>query len=211
MGRWNLYQLIGCSCCSYARQPRWRYPPLEITTHVRRKYSSIQPPSSRSVARHGDRAADTVVLYRWPTMRHFRFISRLKVYQVSAMLLLLPPMTYLYLHGDITSKTMIYASVAAVGTTGVLFTLSYYFRRVVGEMAYVRPSNQLRLSTLTFIGGRRDLHFNVEDIIPFADSQLRMGGAVQRLEFKGHPEVYLYSLKYGRVLDFELLQKYLQF
>ena len=126
------------------------------------------------------------------------------------MLLLLPPMGYMYLHGDITTKTMSYATVATLGTTGVLFVLSHYFRRVVGEMTFVQSSNQLRLSTLTFAGRRRNLEFDVEDIVPFLDSQLRMGGAIQRLELRNHPEVFLYSLKYGRILDFALLQKLLK-
>lgn len=127
------------------------------------------------------------------------------------MLLLLPPMGYMYLHGDITSKSLFYASTAAVGTSAVLLTLSYYFRRVIGEMAYVESSNQLRLSTLTFTGRRRNIEFNVEDVVPFSDSQLRVGGAIQRLELRNHPEVFLYSLKYGRILDLELLQILLKF
>ena len=143
-------------------------------------------------------------------MRHFRFISRLKVYQVSVMLIMLPPMTYMYLNGDVTGKSMAYAAVAAAGTTAVLLVLSYFFRRVVGEMAYVSSTNRLRVSTLTFFGGRRDLYFKVDDVIPFADSQLREGKAVKRLEVKDHPEVFLYSLKYGRILDNKLLHKYLQ-
>lgn len=143
-------------------------------------------------------------------MKHFRFISRLKVYQVSAMLLMLPPMARMYLNGDITGRSMAYATVAAVGTTAVLLVLSYYFRRVVGEMAYVSSTNHLRVSTLTFIGGRRDLYFKVDDVIPFADSQLREGRTVKRLEVKGHPEVLLYSLKYGQIFEYELLHKCLQ-
>ena len=143
-------------------------------------------------------------------MKHFRFISRLKVYQVSAMLLLLPSMSYMYLNGDITGKSMSYASIAALGTTAVLLILSYYFRRVIGEMAYISSTNCLRVSTLTFFGGRRDLYFKVEDVVPFTDTQLRVGGAIQRLEVKNNPTVFLYSLKYGRILDAELLQKYLQ-
>lgn len=188
-----------CSCiCARPAQRRLSYPLLLNNNHSSSNVSSPPPPTTVS---------DTVVLYRWPTMRHFSFISRLKVYQVTIMLLLLPPMGYMCLHGDITTKTMFYATVATLGTTGVLFVLSHYFRRVVGEMTFVQSSNQLRLSTLTFAGRRRNLEFDVEDIVPFLDSQLRMGGVIQRLEFRNHPEVFLYSLKYGRILDFALLQK----
>ena len=192
---------LGC-ICARPTQRRLSYP-LLLNNYLS---STIVPsPSSAPSA-----LSDTVVLYRWPTMRHFSFISRLKVYQVTIMLLLLPPMGYMYLHGDITTKTMSYATVATLGTTGVLFILSHYFRRVVGEMTFVQSSNQLRLSTLTFAGRRRNLKFDVEDIIPFLDSQLRMGGAIQRLELRNHSEVFLYSLKYGHILDFALLQKLLK-
>ena len=128
------------------------------------------------------------------------------------MLLLLPPMSYMYIHGDVTAKLMTYASLAAVGTTGVLLLVSHYLRKVIGEMAYVKScdQDQLRLSTLTFFGGRRDLNFDLKDVVPFADSQVRMGGAIQRLEVNNHPEIFLYSLKYGRVLNFDLLQKCLK-
>lgn len=193
-------------CCISAKksQPsRWKQS-SNLKIHGT-GYSSTSPQPPEPVAQ-----SDTIVLYQWPTMKHFRFISRLKVYQVSAMLLMLPPMAHMYVNGDVTGKSLVYATVAAFGTTGVLLVLSYYFRRVVGEMAYVPSTNHLRVSTLTFVGGRRDLYFKVDDVIPFADAQLREGRTIKRLEVKGHPEVFLYSLKYGRILDFELLNKYLQ-
>ena len=200
-------QLLGrqSPCVSTTELPSsWKHSLclVQITQRISLSSNGSPPPPS----------PESVVLYRWPTMKHFRFISRFKVYQVSIMTLLLPPIGYMYLHGDITAKMMGYASFAAVGMTAVLLVLSHYFRRVVGEIVYIKSCDQeqLTVSTLTFAGGRRNLKFNVEDIIPFSDSQLRMGGAIQRLEFTNHPEVFLYSLKYGRVLDFDLLQKCLK-
>ena len=196
-------------CISIKSQPqRWKHSSsLKLNYKNYSSTASPQPPEQESCS---TTQSDSILLYRWPTMKHFRFISRLKVYQVSAMLLMLPPMAYMYLSGDITGRSLAYATVAAVGTTAVLLILSYYFRRVVGEMAYVSSTNHIRVSTLTFVGGRRDLYFKADDIIPFADAQLRQGRAIKRLEVKGHPEVFLYSLKYGRILDNELLHKYLQ-
>ncbi len=186
-----------------SQSPRWKHSSI-FKLNYKHNLSSLPPQSSTQ------NSSENIVLYRWPTMKHFRFISRLKVYQVSAMLLLLSPMSYMYLNGDITGKSMSYASVAALGTTAVLLILSYYFRRVIGEMAYISSTNNLRVSTLTFFGGRRELNFKIKDIVPFTDSQLRVGGTIQRLEVKDHPEVFLYSLKYGRILNTELLRKYLQ-
>ena len=197
-----------CISVKQAQSPRWKH-----SSSLKLDCKKYSPPASSSPPQPSSSPTihnDSIVLYRWPTMKHFRFISRLKVYQVSAMLLMLPPMARMYLNGDITGRSMAYATVAAVGTTAVLLILSYYFRRVVGEMAYVSSTNHLRVSTLTFIGGRRDLYFKVGDVVPFADSQLREGRTVKRLEVKGHPEVFLYSLKYGQILEYELLHKCLQ-
>ncbi len=136
-------------------------------------------------------------------MRHLRFISRFKVYQVSAIALLLPPVTHWYIQGDVGGGALVGAWLAAMGTTAVFGILSNYFRQFVGEMSLIPSSRSFRVSTLTFMGGRRDLVFAVEDVVPFADSQTGERGrrAFQRLEVVGHREVFLYSLKYGSVLD----------
>ena len=152
---------------------------------------------------------EQVVFYRWPTMRHFRFISRFKVYQVSTMLFLLMPMGYWYHMGGISGQTLTYATISALGTTGVLAVLSYYFTRVAGEMAYIPSQSAVQISTLTFMGFRRDLLFPVKNVVPFADTQSGVGGAIQRLEIVGHCDVFLYSLRYGRVLDESLLTEVL--
>lgn len=161
------------------------------------------PLSSHASTKHS--TEKDVLLYRWPTMRHFRFISRFKVYQVSTMLLLLPPVAYWYHLGEISTRGLISAGVAALGTTAVLFVVSHYFQRVVGEMVYCSHSSSVKVSTLTLMGGRRDLYFPIDRIVPFIDSQRRMGGAIQRLEIRGHPEVFLYSLRYGRVINSNLM------
>ena len=149
--------------------------------------------------------SEPTVFYRWPTMRHFRFISRFKVYQVSTMLLLLPPMGWWYSTGVISGQTVIYALVSAVGTAGVLGILSYYFTRVVGELALV--GGKVRVSTLTFMGNRHDLEYPLSSILPFADTNV--GGAVQRLEVSGEKTQFLYSLRYGRVVNDRVMSRVL--
>lgn len=135
-------------------------------------------------------------------MRQFRFISRFKVYQVSTVLLLLPPITYWYTQGQVGGGALVGAWLAGLGTTAVFCVLSSYLRRFVGEMAYTLSSQTLRVSTLTFMGGRRDLLFPVERVVPFGDAQSAVETrAFQRLEVEAHPEVLYYSLKYGLILD----------
>ena len=156
------------------------------------------------------RTDDPVVLYRWPTMRHFRFISRLKIYQLTFMLALLPPMSHWYYTEQLTAKSFGYGCLASLGTIAVLAIISHYFGRVVGELQYVNLDKSVRISTLTFWGGRRELEFPVDSVIEFVVSQTRMGGAVQRLQFKGQGDVFLWSFRYGHVLNLDLLCKVLK-
>ncbi len=180
----------------------------QVTKHSH-ALSDLTPPLSLRAFSSRSHPEHFFVFYRWPTMRHFRFISRFKVYQVSAVILLLPPVTYWYSLGHVGGVALLGAWSAALGTTAVFCVISTYFRRFVGEMAFLPSTCSLRVSTLTFMGGRRDLVFPVDDIVPFDDSQVGVGGAFQRLEVQGHRGVFLYSLKYGVVLDSDAMGRVL--
>ena len=152
---------------------------------------------------------DSVVVYRWRTMRHFYFISRFKLYQVSAMIVLLGPLSYWYKGGVITLPPLLYGYGAALGTTVVLSVLSYGFSRVVGEITFSHTTSKVSISTLSFMGSRKRVFYSLEQIIPYADSQRRESSIVQRLETVDPHGVYYYSLKYGQVMDIELLKRVL--
>lgn len=177
-------------------------------------YSILQSPgTSANAPTTGSGHTPTkqgVVLYKWPTMKHFRFISKFKIYQVSLMLLLFPPAAYWYSLEKLSGQALGFGGVALLGTTAALAVISHYFSRIAGELSYDPLSETLRISTLTFMGNRRETVFLVDDVVSFVESQTRMGGAIQRLEVKGQQGVFLWSLRYGRVLDLNLLCKVLK-
>ncbi len=170
--------------------------------------SKNNAPISYISARNASTTAthEPIVFYRWPTMRHFRLISRIKLYQTSTMLLLLPPIAWWYSTDVITGHTLCYATLAATATTGVLSVLSYYFTKVAGEMTLV-GGDVLRLSTLTFMGGRQEYQYPVSSIVPFADTNV--DGAIQRLEVNGENTYFLYSIRYGQILNHNIFEKLL--
>ena len=153
------------------------------------------------------------IIYRWPTMRHFRLISRLKTYQVGVMILSLPPLSYWYHMGTITGNTLIYGFLAAGGALVVLCSLSYSFSKVVGEIGYDGYLNTMQLSHLSFFGKRRNIEINVDRIIPFHDSQsdrhnpIHSLRPIQKLEFDN--KVYYYSLRYGNIVEPKILKELL--
>lgn len=138
-------------------------------------------------------------------MKQFRFISKVKVYQVTLMAALLPLTAHWYAVGTITAKEFAFGGVALVGTGAVLAVVSYYFSKLAGEMRYDTRKDTLRISTLTFWGNRRDLEFPAFSVVTFVESQAHMGGTFQQLEVRGHDETFLWSIRYGRVLNLDLL------
>lgn len=151
-----------------------------------------------------------LVLYRWPTMRHFRVLSRFKVYQAGVMLISLPPLCYWYYTGSVSTKSLITGLSAATGTVLVLCGLSYAFSRVLGELAYCKQTETVRLSYLTFLGRRRDLEMHSRELVPFHDSQTSKPGTsnVQKLETLSNGS-FLYSLRYGHVYNRDLFHSVL--
>ena len=96
------------------------------------------------------------ILYKSPKMSWLRFASRFKLFQVGFILACTFPSHYWYTHGMI-SKYVFWMTVGtATSTTLALFILSYFFRRIVGELWISDDGQEILLSTLTFWGNRRN-------------------------------------------------------
>ena len=160
---------------------------------------------------HVKMKTEAITIYKWPTMKHFYVISRLKLYQLSAMAVLLGPLTYWYKEGAIALPLLIYGYSAAMGTAAVLCALSYGFSKVIGEIAFTDATGEVCISTLSFFGNRRREYYSLEQIVPYADTE-RKGflGVIQRLETLHPRRVYYYNLRYGKITDHvELMKKVL--
>lgn len=147
----------------------------------------------------------TILLYKFPWMRHLRFISRLKQLQVVSVILLTFPISHWYQQGLITEYNLLAGFTAATATTVMLVIFSYFFTRIVGELRYSPQTGQVQLATLTFFSLRRNQVFHCDDVIPLRESRSNVKKTWQRLEINGHSNVYLYSLRLGKIYDTELL------
>ena len=67
-------------------------------------------------------------------------------------------------------------------------------------MAYLPATNQVRISTLTFLGDRRDIVADLHHILPAGDK-----GLIQGLEVVGHSGTFRYSARYGQIIDSDLM------
>ena len=190
-----------------------RLSPITYRLPILIQQSCLTTPTSTTTASCQNQSDMITTIYRWPLIRHFRFIARLKTYQTAAMTLSLPPLTYLYKMGSVTNDSVFRAGLAAGGAVAVLSILSYGFSKIVGELKYNCRTEVLLVSYLSFIGNKKTIEVNVDQVVPFDDiyqhgSQNRIMLKL-RLECGGKNSTFYYSYKYGEIVNSEMFKRIL--
>ena len=140
------------------------------------------------------------VLYRFKWTKQLRFISRVKIFHVAVVTSLIWPMSYWYFNGVITLTHLTCAITGATGTTAGLVVLSYFIRRVVGELSFDESTQQVTISSLTFWGNRCNRTFPLANLVPLSDSGINLNDTFHRLEVNGFTDVYLINLRNCKIL-----------
>lgn len=144
---------------------------------------------------------DNQVLYRFRWIKQLRFISRAKIVHVAVVVSLIWPTSYWYSSGLVSLPTLSCAIAGAVGTTVGLVAISYFFRRVVGELSIDEVTQNVTISSLTFWGNRRNATFPLSSLVPLSDTGIDMKNTFHRLELYGSKEVYLLNLRHCKIFD----------
>lgn len=144
---------------------------------------------------------DNLVLYRFKWMKQLRFISRVKILHVAVVIMLTWPMSLWYFSGLVSLPTIVSASFAALGTTAGLVGLSFFFRRVVGEISLNERNQNITISSLSFWGNRCDRTFPLTNLVPLGDSGIDMKNSFHRLELYDCKVVYLLNLRHCKIFD----------
>ena len=146
---------------------------------------------------------DNQILYRFRWMKHIRFVSRVKIFHVAAVTSLTWPISYWYFCGVISLNSFICAVTGAAGTTAGLVALSYFFRRVIGELSFHEATQQVTISSLTFWGNRRNRTFPLESLVPISDSGIDLKNTFHRFEVNrckdGSKDIYLLNLRHCKI------------
>ncbi|RMX56496.1 hypothetical protein pdam_00014924 [Pocillopora damicornis] len=115
------------------------------------------------------------------------------------------PITYWYLCGDISLNSFICAVTGATGTTAGFVALSYFFRRIIGELSFHEATQQVTISSLTFWGNRRNRTFHLESFVPISDSGIDLNNFFHTLEVYGckdnRKESYLLNFRHCKIFD----------
>ncbi|KAM9769725.1 transmembrane protein 186 [Menidia menidia] len=141
------------------------------------------------------------MIYTLPHIKLLRAVSRLKLVQTAITLVLLPPVYVLYLKGNASLLLLSYSTGIALFAGAMLYSASYFFRRVVGMM-YLDPSQTtLKVSHLTFWGKRKDIYIPVSDVMTICDTGDSKHETIMKLKRYSTPETLYFSAYFGRVVD----------
>ncbi|XP_029916769.1 transmembrane protein 186 isoform X2 [Myripristis murdjan] len=147
------------------------------------------------------------MIYTLPHIKLLRAISRLKLLQTGLTLVILPPVYYLYVQGDVSYFLVGYTTGIALFAGVMLYTASHLFRRVVGMM-YLDPSHTtLKVSHLTFWGKRHDMYLPVTDVMTIGDAGDTVGEPILKLRRYSTPHTLYFSTQFGRVVDKQGFEK----
>ncbi|XP_037328720.2 transmembrane protein 186 isoform X2 [Pungitius pungitius] len=147
------------------------------------------------------------MIYTLPHIRLLRAVSRLKLLQTAVAVVILPPVYLFYFQGVVPFALVSYTTGIALFAGVMLYTASHFFRRVVGMM-YLDPSQTtLKVSHLTFWGGRRDLYLPVSDVMTMGDTGDSVNETIVKLKRFSGPETLYFSTRFGRVVDKQAFEK----
>uniref|UniRef100_A0A3P9ALV8 Transmembrane protein 186 n=2 Tax=Esox lucius TaxID=8010 RepID=A0A3P9ALV8_ESOLU len=147
------------------------------------------------------------LIYSLPHMKILRTVSRLKLLQTGITMVVLPPVFYMYLHGDASYFLVTYSTGIAAFAAVMLYTASYYLRRVIGKMYLDESQTMLKVSHMTFWGRRKDEYLQVTDVMTLGDTGDSAVEPILKLKRYSSSETLYFSIKLGRVVDRQAFEK----
>nr|XP_057935247.1 transmembrane protein 186 [Doryrhamphus excisus] len=147
------------------------------------------------------------IFYKFPHMRLLRAVSRLKLLQTGITVVILPPVYIMYLMGEAPIFLVSYSTGVALFAGVMLYTASYFFQRVVGMMYLDSTKNTLKVSHLTFWGGRHDIYMPVSDVMTVGDTGDSFNERILKLKRYSTPKTLYFSTHFGQVVDKQQFEK----
>ncbi|XP_073503862.1 transmembrane protein 186 [Phyllobates terribilis] len=150
-----------------------------------------------------DDSTKFTLIYKFPGIRYCRVVSRLKLLQTTMTILVLPPIYYFYLQGQLSQFSAVYCTGAALFAGVMLYGLSYYLRRIIG-MLYVNDDlTTVKVSYMTFWGNRRNIFVPMNDVKPLSETGDNKGEILRQFARYSNPDILYFTTRYGLVLDRE--------
>ncbi|XP_041822703.1 transmembrane protein 186 [Chelmon rostratus] len=196
------------SCLLTGRIPYGVQPHSPSRTPTQQSSHGPFTPKISALVRYSDLSTEKyTMIYTLQHIKLLRAVSRLKLLQTAITVVILPPVFFFYLQGDVPFFLVSYTTGIALFAGVMLYTASHFFRRVVGMM-YLNPSQTtLKVSHLTFWGRRQDIYLPVSDVMTIGDTGDPAKETILKLKRYSSPQTFYFSTHFGRVVDKQGFQK----
>nr|XP_054754549.1 transmembrane protein 186-like [Lytechinus pictus] len=144
--------------------------------------------------------------YRLPSIVQLKILSRIKIVQTGLTLALIPPIYYYHDAGMLMTWQLQFSVGIATFALFMLYAMSFFLRRMIGAMYLHREGDIIKVSHLTFWGGRRDTVFPVMDVIPLSEGSNRADDVLLKLERYSTKDILYFTLPIGRVINAEAFE-----
>ncbi|XP_014777237.1 transmembrane protein 186 [Octopus bimaculoides] len=146
------------------------------------------------------------VIYRFPYIVHMHLLSRFKIYQTAFSVAAVPLCYAMHSNGQLSLALCHYVVIYSIVACAMLYAFSFYLWRLVGIIAYNSVEDLVKVSHLTFWGGRKDIFLHVKSIIPLSDMSDNPNDIFVKFQQYDNEEVLFLVLKFGGIKDMEKFQ-----
>ncbi|NXG77054.1 TM186 protein, partial [Baryphthengus martii] len=141
------------------------------------------------------------LVYRFPGIKYCRVLSRLKLLQTATTMVMLPPICYLYLQGQVSQDILLYTTGLAFFAGAMLYGMSYFFRRIIGLIYLSETGDTVKVAHLTFWGRRNDIYCPKETVMTLGDVGDSKGELLLQFKRYNSTDTLYFTIKYGQIVD----------
>lgn len=144
------------------------------------------------------------IIYKFPFIRLARAVCRVKIYQTLLSSLAVPGTGYLAYVGYVNTNVFATAVIVNGFACVMLYVMGGIFQRIVGHIYYNTGSDLVKVSHLTFWGGRKDIEIPTTDIVPLSDTGDNPTDIYVHLLRYSQSNFSLYlCLRFGGIVDYQ--------
>ena len=202
--------LTSCQCRRHTlhRIPSGILAPVSCIDQIPTRRRSTQSTECADASAAKDHATtEFTKFFYFPHIRWVRAVARLKIYQTAATMLMLPPMCYSYTVGAVDLPSLQAAFGVATFAGIMLYGITGYTRNFIGMLSLNEAEDVVRISHLTFWGGRNDIYAPVEDVIPLADLSENPRDIYLKCRRYSTKDVLYFTLRAGGIQNMEKFVK----
>ncbi|XP_061848996.1 transmembrane protein 186 isoform X2 [Colius striatus] len=157
--------------------------------------------ASAAVVRQEEKTEEFKLVYRFPGIKHCRVLSRLKLLQTATTMVTLPPICYLYLQDQVSQNILFYTTGIALFAGAMLYSMSYFFRRIIGLIYLNESGRTVRVAHLSFWGRRNDIYCPIETVMPLDEVGDSKGELLLQFKRYDSTDVLYFTIKFGHIVD----------